>query len=82
MPVNPTDEAIKQLNLRYKLSVETAESYREAGFTVVWQDVIVGKVLKEVRANIRWSSLYVIILCPIRKQWSNEKYYVKTQVMG
>lgn len=64
MTVNPTDEAMNQLNLRYDLAAKTADAYHKAGFTVVWQDVIVGKILPEVIARIQSRPIYVIILCP------------------
>ncbi len=64
MTANPTPEAIKQLNLRYDLAAHTADAYHKAGFTVVWQDVMVGKILPEVIARIQSRPLYIIILCP------------------
>ncbi len=42
------DQAYAQLRLRYRLSVITADLYCAAGFTVIYQDVIVGAVLQEV----------------------------------
>ena len=64
MTTNPSEEAMKQLNLRYNLAARTADSYHDAGFTVVWQDVMVGKVLPEVIVRIQSRPLYVIVLYP------------------
>ncbi|WP_152397161.1 DinB family protein [Paenibacillus guangzhouensis] len=57
-------EAIRQLRLRYQLSVTAADSYYEAGFNVVLQDVILGDMLHETVAMIRNRPLYVIVLTP------------------
>jgi cytidylate kinase len=57
-------EAIAQLNLRYHLAAQTANSYCAAGFSVVYQDVIIGSILDEVIALYRHWPLYVVVLCP------------------
>lgn len=64
MAANPTDEALRQLYLRYDIAAKAASIYYRAGFTVIWQDVMVGKVLSEVIARIRPYPVYVIVLCP------------------
>lgn len=60
-PLRPEAEA--QLVLRYQLSIGVAARYREAGFTVVWQDVIVGRLLEDV---LRWGPrpMNLVVLCP------------------
>lgn len=57
-------EAEQQLRLRYELAGEAARRYADAGFTVVYQDIIIGPTLGEVQhwfANYR---LAVVVLCP------------------
>src|SRR5580765_5173207 len=43
----PSDEAWRQLRLRYLLGAATADRYHEAGFSVVVQDVVIGSVLAD-----------------------------------
>lgn len=61
------EEAFVQLRLRYRLSASAADQYCAAGFTVVYQDVIVGPMLQEVVDGLRakgWP-LYVVVLAPL-----------------
>lgn len=53
------------MRLRYQLAVTAASQYCQAGFTVVYQDVIVGPVLGEVVDMLRgvWP-LHAIVLAP------------------
>lgn len=64
MSPNPSDEAMKQLNLRYRLTASTADTYSEAGFNVVVQDNIIGKMLQDFVGMVRNRPLFVIALCP------------------
>jgi predicted kinase len=57
-------EAYAQLRLRYQLAVSVAKQYAAAGFTVVYQDIVIGRELAEVVAAFAGESLYVIVLCP------------------
>jgi len=57
-------EARKQLRLRYELSALAARAYVEAGFLVVYQDVIVGPELSEVIALHHGLPLRVFVLQP------------------
>ncbi|KQL49836.1 phosphotransferase [Brevibacillus choshinensis] len=59
-----TDEAIRQLRLRYKLAAAAADTYFNAGFTVVLQDVMLGAMLQETVDLIQNTPLHVIVLCP------------------
>jgi chloramphenicol 3-O-phosphotransferase len=59
-----SDEAMAQLRLRYKLTAQAADTYCEAGFTVVAQDVILGEILNEVVALYKRYPLYLVVLCP------------------
>ena len=64
MAADPKPEAMNQLLLRYRAAAETAKLYSSAGFSVVYQDVVVGPVLSEVVAMFKGFPLYVIVLCP------------------
>ena len=59
-----TDEALAQLNLRYDIAVNVAKMYLAAGFTVVYQDIILGHTLTQLVANLQPAPLYVVVLCP------------------
>lgn len=60
-----SDEAIAQLRLRYHLAADAAQRYCQAGYTVVYQDIIIGPVLEEV---LSWLGsgypIYLVVLCP------------------
>jgi cytidylate kinase len=64
MTPETSDVALAQLKLRYRLSVMTADLYCEAGFSVVYQDVILGDDLSEVVDLLQKWPLYVVVLCP------------------
>jgi predicted kinase len=59
-----SDEARRQLQLRYDLAVATAKRYADAGFTVVYQDILIGPALAAVAAALQPYSLAVVVLCP------------------
>lgn len=59
-----SDEAWAQLRLRYRLGAQVADTYVEAGFTVVLQDVVAGPVLAEYVEFITSRPLFVIVLTP------------------
>ena len=58
------DIAIEQLHLRYRLATTAAKQYYEAGFTVIYQDVIIGELLTEVVDMLAYLPLYLVVLCP------------------
>jgi chloramphenicol 3-O-phosphotransferase len=64
MTPDPTDEAIRQLRLRYQLAAEVSDAYFHAGFTVIAQDVILGDDLAEMTSLIRSRPLLVVVLAP------------------
>lgn len=64
MTLNLSAEAYRQLQLRYQLSAIAARHYLQAGFTVVYQDIIIGAALTEVVATFNDVPLSVIVLCP------------------
>ena len=59
-------EALEQLWLRHKLSAMAADEYAASGFTVVLQDVIIGRYLQQVVDVIHTRPLAVAVLCPDR----------------
>lgn len=65
MDTNVTDAAYAQLRLRYRLATTTANMYCAEGFTVVYQDVILGADLQEVVDQLDpQQPRYVVVLCP------------------
>nr|MBA3873040.1 AAA family ATPase [Anaerolineae bacterium] len=60
----PSEEAFRQLRLRYELAAQAADGYCAAGFTVIYQDVIIGPMLKDVVEMHHMWPLYVVVLCP------------------
>lgn len=61
---DPSAEALRQLRLRYALAASAADSYADAGFTVVLQDVILGPYLADMVAAIRTRPCHVVVLAP------------------
>jgi predicted kinase len=57
-------EAYDQLRLRYRIAAAAAELYLAAGFSVVYQDIIIGPELSEVAQSYARHPLYVVVLCP------------------
>lgn len=57
-------EALAQLQLRYRLAAMVAGEYLAAGFTVVYQDIILGEGLVEVLSLLAHHPLYLVVLCP------------------
>lgn len=64
MTSNLSAEAYQQLQLRYHLAAVVAREYLQAGFTVVYQDIIIGSALSEVIATFHDVPLSAIVLCP------------------
>jgi chloramphenicol 3-O-phosphotransferase len=64
MAFDLTEEAYRQLRLRYRIAAAAAVLYLQAGFTVVYQDIIVGPDLADVVTLFRDHPLSVIVLCP------------------
>ncbi len=60
-----TDDKVEQLRLRYQVAATTASMYCDAGFTVCYQDIIIGADLGIVVDMLRQKQrLYVVVLCP------------------
>jgi cytidylate kinase len=60
----PTEEAIKQLNLRYKISAKVAKEYYENNFNVIIQDNYYGKTLNEMVELLLPYNPKIIVLNP------------------
>ena len=63
MSAVPGEEALLQLELRYELAVSAAMRYASDGYTVIYQDVVIGKYLTDVARKLR-SDDHVIVLYP------------------
>lgn len=59
-----SEEALAQLNLRYDIAVNVAKMYLASGFTVVYQDIILGQTLEQIVRKFQPAPLYVVVLCP------------------
>jgi chloramphenicol 3-O-phosphotransferase len=61
---NASEEELNQLRLRYRLTAQATETYVKEGFTVVVQDVVIGRLLKDFISFIQHRPFYVVVLCP------------------
>jgi chloramphenicol 3-O-phosphotransferase len=57
-------EAERQLLLRYQLAADAAKRYADAGFTVIYQDIIIGRALEDAISRFQGYPLSVVVLCP------------------
>ena len=64
MGPNPSEAALAQLDMRYRLSAAAADTYAAAGFTVIVQDVVVGSLLSKYVERIRTRPRRVVVLHP------------------
>ncbi|QXJ19534.1 AAA family ATPase [Actinomadura graeca] len=64
MTPDPSEEAVRQLRLRHRLTARTCDAYFREGFTVVAQDVVLGGHLTEMTALIEGRPLLVVVLAP------------------
>jgi chloramphenicol 3-O-phosphotransferase len=64
MDLELSTEALEQLELRYRIAITVAGLYLAAGFSVVYQDIIIGESLTEVVRALQGHPLYVVVLCP------------------
>jgi cytidylate kinase len=60
----PHEEAMRQLRLRGRNVALLADSFFEAGFTPVVDDVVIGARLAELRSDLRSRPLLFILLVP------------------
>ena len=86
MNMNFTQEAYKQLHLRYKLAAQVAEAYYSEGFTTVLQDNFLGNDANYFLNCFTMSPIYFITLCPSvqavknREQNREKKGYIDWDV--
>jgi predicted kinase len=64
MALTLSAEAERQLWLRYQLAADAAKRYVDAGFTVVYQDIIIGPALARMPAAFQGYPLSIVVLCP------------------
>lgn len=64
MSSQPSDEAIRQLHLRYRLASDAAKTYYDNGFSVVLQDNYYGEEISRILAMLKDYPVHVIVLCP------------------
>lgn len=64
MEPSPSDEALHQLRLRYRMAAWAAATYCDEGFAVIYQDIIIGALLHEVIHLHHAHPLYVVVLTP------------------
>ncbi|MER7362827.1 AAA family ATPase [Nonomuraea wenchangensis] len=64
MTPDPSEEALRQLRLRHRLTAAAADLYAEAGFTAVVQDIVLGAELELLATLIRTRPLHVVVLAP------------------
>jgi len=61
---DPHEEAMRQLRLRGRNVALLADSFHEAGFTSIVDDVVIGSRLGELRADLRARPLLFVLLLP------------------
>ena len=64
MGMNLSSEARLQLSLRYKIAAAVATMYLDMGFSVVYQDIILGDDLHQMAQLLTQHRLHVVVLCP------------------
>jgi predicted kinase len=64
MSAQPSDEAVRQLHLRYRLATDAAKTYYDNGFSVILQDNYYGEELSRVLDMLGDRRVHVIVLCP------------------
>ncbi|ULL13777.1 phosphotransferase [Paenibacillus sp. H1-7] len=83
-----SQEAVRQLELRYRLAASAADAYYDAGFTVVVQDVVIGPMLQQFVDYVGRAPLYVVVLAPdeetvaLREAGRSKKGYGPWSVAG
>ena len=88
MTENASDEALRQLYLRYELAAQAVRKYWEGGFTVIVQDNYLGHALRDFLRMLRGCPVYVIALCPSieaverREAQRGKKGYIGFDVAG
>jgi dephospho-CoA kinase len=82
----PTEEAVRQLNLRYKITAIVAKKYYENGFNVIIQDNYYGKTINQMEEFLSPYKPKIIVLNPNieiikqREQVRNKKGYINFDI--
>jgi predicted kinase len=58
------EEALAQLKLRHDLACDAARRYHAAGFSVVYQDILIGRYLTDVAARLADLDPQIVVLAP------------------
>jgi cytidylate kinase len=64
MTPDPSSEAVRQLQLRYRHGATVADSYAAAGFVAVHSDIVLEADLAAYPARIEMRPLYIVMLRP------------------
>ncbi len=64
MSAEPSEEAVRQLYLRYRLAANAAKTYYDYGFSVILQDNYYGGALSYMMEQLKDYPLQVVVLCP------------------
>ncbi|MDL2205419.1 ATP-binding protein [Ruminococcaceae bacterium OttesenSCG-928-A16] len=64
MSDKPCEEALSQLELRYRLTAQATKEYHKAGFTVIVQDNYYGEMLPRFLSMLEPEPVRTIVLCP------------------
>ena len=64
MGPDASPEALAQLRLRYEVAASIASRYAGAGFTCVWDDVVLGAELPTALARVTARPLRLVVLAP------------------
>lgn len=60
----PSEEAVRQLRLRYRIATGVADAYAAAGFTAILQDVILEDDLPAMVGSVRARPVLLVVLDP------------------
>jgi predicted kinase len=64
MSAQPSEAAIQQLHLRYRLAADAAKTYFDNGFSVVLQDNYYGEEVTRILDLLKDYPVQIIVLCP------------------
>ncbi|MFG2095586.1 AAA family ATPase [Streptomyces sp. NPDC048612] len=64
MTADAAEPAVAQLELRHRMTAHCADAYAQAGFTVIAQDILIGRYLAEMTGLIKTRPLAVVVLLP------------------
>ena len=59
------DEALTQLQLRYRLGALATDAYAAAGFTAIYQDIMLGGDLARAPDRISARPMFLVVLAPL-----------------